>query len=845
MGKNGQKTIIKGMSFLGFGGGNPVSVEVKDNKIIRIRPFHYDTEYSLEELRPWTMEGRNASWNISLQTIPNWLTMAYKRRVYSPNRIKYPLKRIDWDPNGKRNPQNRGKSKFVRISWDEATTLIADEIKRVVKEYGPYALMHQGDGHGESSVVHSIHGCAIPLLDSQGGYTKLVRNPDSWEGWWWGAKHIWGDGRMGMQWPLDNVQKDVGEHTEMLLFQGSDPETTSGTNSDLVCSPMLLWYREMGIKRVFICPDLNYSAAVHADKWIPILPNTDMALQCAIAYVWIKEDTYKKEYLDTHTVGFDSFKAYILGEDDGLPKTPEWASEICGITEWTIKALAREWAKKVTSIHHVAGGSYIRGPYSHEPARLEVTLLAMQGLGGPGVFQLSSYTGIPQSEIIPSVMEARRGETEQVPLPKQHLPKTLLTKAILDPPCSWYSTTSMEMPVEDQFVRYQYPVEGCSEIHFIWNDAPCWLSNWNGGNKFIEAMRSEKIECLVVQHPWLENDALFADLILPTNTKFETRDIGAGGRQFATIFIEEQAIDPIGESMSDYEAVVEVAKKLGVEEQLTEGKSIEEWMKFGYETSGVTDKISWEELIEKGYYSSPIQKDWQKNPVGWRGFYEDPENNPLPTPSGKLELYSERLAKHFPDDQERPPLPHYIAEGETHQEALVSKRAKDFPLLMISNHPRWRMHAQHDDIPWLREIDTCKIKGFDGYMYEPVWLHPQEAVIRNIKHGDIVKVFNERGAVLGGAYITERVAGGIAYMDHGARLDPITDNLDRGGAINTIVPTKILSKNCAGMATSGFLVEVERVSQTQIEEWKEKYPEAFERDYDPEVGLLFSGWVIE
>ena len=154
------------------------------------------------------------------------------------------------------------------------------------------------------------------------------------------------------------------------------------------------------------------------------------------------------------------------------------------------------------------------------------------------------------------------------------------------------------------------------------------------------------------------------------------------------------------------------------------------------------------------------------------------------------------------------------------------------------------MHAQCDDISWTREIQTCKVKGPDGYMYEPLWLHPSEAAKRGIKNGDIVKLYNERGAVLGGAYVTERLMPGVAYMDHGARCDWIIyGELDRGGAINLISPNNVTSKHCIGQATSGFLVEVEKVTLAQMEKWKEQYPEAFEREYDPGSGLRFNAWV--
>jgi anaerobic selenocysteine-containing dehydrogenase len=164
----------------------------------------------------------------------------------------------------------------------------------------------------------------------------------------------------------------------------------------------------------------------------------------------------------------------------------------------------------------------------------------------------------------------------------------------------------------------------------------------------------------------------------------------------------------------------------------------------------------------------------------------------------------------------------------------------------MSNHGRWRHHSQCDDISWTREALTAKVKGPDGYMYDTLWINPQTAAERGIKSGDIVKVYNERGAVLGGAYVTERIMPGVTYIDHGSRCDwIIPGKLDRGGAINMISPTAIISKHAVGHAVSGYLVEAEKVTLAQMEEWKHQYPDAFEREYDPASGLRFNAWVEE
>lgn len=863
-----EQTVYKALALLGLVvGGAPCAVDVKDDKIVRVRPLHFDSKYSTEEIGNWTLKRNGKTLSNPLKSLPSPYSLAYKKRAYSPNRIKYPLKRVDWDPNGERHPENRGISKYERISWDEAAELVASELRRVIAKYGPYAVLAQCDGHAENKLVHAPHGCQTLLLDALGGYTQQIRNPDSWEGWYWGARHVWGDGYTGLMAPYKNVINDVTEHSELVLFWGCDPETTPWGFSGQFASRLCYFWAEAGIKQVYVCPDLNYGAAIHADKWIPVLPNTDAALQLAIIYVWLTEGTWDKEYVAKHAVGMDRVEAYVMGREDGVPKTPEWASAKCGVPEWTIKALARDFAAKTTSIAHYYGGGYIRGPYATEPGRLEAILLGMQGLGGPGVHQFQiTFGGMPRSVVSAESRYAQRkwriphearGDRIAQPhansslaLTKQMIPKTLVQDAILNPPITFWGTGSHSEPTEDQFNAYTYPLpaeEGGSEIHMIWTDTPCRTTCWGDGNKTIEAMRSPKIECIVAQHPWLENDCLLADIILPSNTTFEVDDITPTlnpGLEQQVMLLMNRAIQPIGESKSDYEIVLEVAKKLGKYEEVTRGKSVEEWIRYCFDSYKLDDHISWDEFQDKGYWVEPVAEDWRDDPPGLREFYEDPEGHPLPTPTGKLEFYSDRLARHFPDDYERGPLPKWIEKGITHDERLSSDRARRYSLLLMSNHGRWRVHAQGDDIPWTREAPTCKITGPDGYKYEPMWLNPKTAAERGIKTGDTVMAYNERGAVLFGAYVTERLMPGVAYADHGARCDwIIPGKLDRGGAINLISPIGLTSKHAGGQATSGYLVEVEKVTAAQMEQWKAEYPEAFEREYDPAAGLRFDGWI--
>ena len=319
------------------------------------------------------------------------------------------------------------------------------------------------------------------------------------------------------------------------------------------------------------------------------------------------------------------------------------------------------------------------------------------------------------------------------------------------------------------------------------------------------------------------------------------------------MFYEKQAIRPLHESKSDKEAVGEVAKALeqfggiyeGIYDKYLGGKTDDEWIEFGFKNSGVPEDLSFEEFKERQYYPFPTREDYKEMPVGLSKFHDDPEKSPLRTPTGKLEYYSTTLAQMFPDDTERGPVPHWVDETPGHQERQYSERGRRYPFLLVSNHPHFRVHAQHDDVTWFREIETCKVTGPDGYKYEPIWVHPVDAGKLGLESGDIAKIYNERGGVLGGVIVTERIMPGAIYQDHGARVDSIVmgeGGLDRGGANNLIAPSSTTSKNTVGEVTSGFLVNIEKVDVFQL---AKQYPEAFSRPYDPDCGLVAHARIVE
>lgn len=875
-------------------GGEPTAVDSKDGKIVRIRPLHIDEKYTHEELADsmWELEVDGKKFRPEYKAAPNYMALAYKERVYSKNRVMKPLKRVDWEPGGDpatMNAANRGKSKFVEISWDEALDIMESEIKRVIDQYGPYSVLCIGeDGHRESKDLHAGGGMHMTAMNLLGGYTRETRTPDSVEGWYWGAKHFWGSGFNrggGLIAPPQNgysnynVVKDVSENADLLVFDAGDWELTQNYAS-MFFSRLLKYWEELGKEFVSVDPFCNYTAVCHKTfKWIPILPNTDAALDFGAMYVMITEGIYDKEYIDTHSIGFDKVADYVLGKEDGIPKTPEWASERCGIPPHTIKAYARNLCKKRASHVHYSSGS-IKTPYSHEPGRTQAYLLAMQGMGKPGVQQLHLEATL--------VAKEKLAESSTRPFSllnhcrmfypsAQSLPRTAIAEAIRNGHVEWYgSPCIVYVPTDEQFKKFAYPGDPkmglmmaqamaqraglpvpteeprINPVHMLWSEKPCNMNCWNGGFEFQDAIRSDEVEFFVTNHQWMENDSLFADLVLPVTTCLEDDDtMGASmtvGMRWAGY--TPHACDRVGVSKSDWEIALEVLDRFGKREELDLGMTTDQWLEYGFTNSHLTTEVDWDTLVEKGLYYPKLEENWRDELPGMRGFYEDPENYPLDTPSGKLEFYSQALADNFPDDKERQPIAKWITggpaeEGWTHDESLWGERCKKYPLLVTANPARFRVHVQGDDIAWYREIETTKVKGSDGYLYEPVWMAPEDAEARGIKNGDIVKVYNERGIILTGARISQRITPGSVVVAKGSRVDPIAPHIDRGGAINLISPEATVSKNCKGFAVTGYLIEAEKLTQEEYDSWKKDHPEAFDRAYDAGQGITRDAWVVE
>ncbi len=825
----------------------PITAYVKDGKVVRIRPLVADPK----DFSPWTIAANGKKYTPPNKFFISPYVHTERTRLYSEDRIKYPYKRVDFDPKGNRNPQTRGKAPYTRISWDEALNIVAGEITRISDTYGSSAITGMTSSHHNWGIVGYKMGPFARFFNMI-GYTPVLDNPDSWEGWHWGATHSYGfNWRLGMPEPYDQLE-DALKHAEMIVYWGCDPDTTRGTYTGQDSCIWREWLKEKGVKMVFIDPFYNYTNAAMDGKWIPIRMGTGTALAMAIAHVWITEGTYDKAYVDARTVGFDTFKQYVLGEDGTAPKTPAWAAEETGIPVKTIKALAREWAAKRTVL---AGGTRggeggaCREAYATEWARMMVLLQAMQGLGKPGISIWGTCMGAPSNADIffPGYadLEGRIGTSSvadrKIGFPenptKQRLYRLTLPDAVLNPPVSWRGEGFCGNSLEQQFTQFTYPMEGHSEIKMFYRYGGSFLGTMSDTNKWVRMYQSPKLECVVNQDCWYNSETHFADIILPACTSLERDDVGewgaaggythhaSNGCNHRIVVRQQKAIEPLWESKPDYDILSLLAEKLGRKEEFTEGKTALDWAKKFYAISDLPKYLSWEEFDKKGYFIVPYPEDYKSTPA-LRWFAEgrdcdtpDPGNpkrntdkaKELGTYTGKIEFVSESLKKNLPDDDERPVCPRYIPSWEGHRSPIAAK----YPLALVSPHPRFTFHTHYDKhADWLNEIPVHRVWK-DGHPWWPARIHPTDAEQRGIKNGDIVKLYNDRGGVLCIAKVTERVRPGIIHSYASSALyDPIepgkAGSVDRGGCVNLLTSSRMMSKNVPGMTPNSCLIEIEK-----------------------------------
>ncbi len=833
--------------------GGPVFVYVKDGKIVRMTPI----DLADDDAASWTIEARGKKF-----TPPRKTTIAphgqnAKSIIYAPNRLLHPMKRVDFDPNGERNPQNRGVSGYERISWDEALDIVANEIKRVKREHGPGAMASSHGSHHTWGNIGYYLSANYRFMNAV-GHTEVHHNPDSWEGWYWGAVHHWGYSlRVGQSETYGTVE-DCLQNCDMVVFWSADPEATSGSYGAQEGTVRRQWLKDLPIKVVHVDPYFNNSAAFLGGKWFAPRPTTSPAMAMAIAYVWITENLYDKDYVETHSIGFDKWKAYILGEEDGTPKTPEWQEAETGVPARDVRALAREWASKRTYLAPGGWGNGHGGACRNQTgiqwARVMVCLIAMQGLGKPGVnmgnlqwgtpidfnFYFPGYadggmSGAIEGTSLPVELYQRMPQLPTINTPYQRIPRLQLPEAILEGKAEGYPWVGKS--IEHQFAKITYPAPGHSPVKMLYKYGGSIIGTMGETNRHVKMYRSPNLEFVVNQSIWDEGEAKFADVILPACTNFERPDIsewaalggyGHHGQMqlnHRVVIMQAKAIDPLGESQSDYWIFNEICKRLNLSAYFSEGMNEIDWVKRMFDASDLPQVISWRKFRKRGYYVVPAEKEKLRAPVSFRWFWEGrkkdvPEPHPLPsdyagtyleglqTQSGKLEFECSSL-KRFPDE-ERPPIVKYVPSWEgRHSGELFSK----YPLQMLTPHSRYSFHTQGDGKDaFINNIEDHRVL-VDGYYYWIIRMNPQDATERGIKRHDLVKVFNDRGAVVCAALPTQRLPRGVCHgYESSAVYDPLGEpgySVDRGGCLNQLTPSRSQIKKVHAIAGSNALVQIE------------------------------------
>jgi trimethylamine-N-oxide reductase (cytochrome c) len=835
--------------------GGPVFVYVKDGKIIRMTPI----EFGDDDPPPWTIEAKGVK-----LTPPRKTTLAphgqnAKSIVYSPDRLLYPMKRVDFDPQGERNPQNRGKSGYVRISWDEALDLVASEIKRMKRNYGPGAMaVSHGSHHTWGNIGYYLS--ALFRFTNAVGMTRVHHNPDSWEGWYWGAVHHWGYTlRVGQSETYGTVE-DCLQNCDMIVSWAADPESTSGSYGAQEGTTRRQWLKDprLGIKVVHVDPYYNATAQFLPGKWFAPKPTTSVAMAMAIAYVWIKEDLYDKDYVKTHTVGFDVWKAYLLGEEDGIPKTPEWQEKETGVPAKDVRALAREWGRKRVYLAPGGWGNGHGGACRNQTgipwARVMVCLVAMQGLGKPGINMGNLQWGCPldfnfyfpgyadggmsgdlENTAMPVELYQRMPQLPTMNSNGQTIPRIWLPEALADGKAEGYRWVGKS--IEHQFAKFAYPAPGHAPVRMFYKYGGSMLSTMNNTNRHVRMYQSENIEFVVNQSIWFEGEAKFADVILPACTNFERTDIsewaGLGGYghhgqqqlNHRVVIFQAPAIEPLGESKSDYWILNQICARLGLANYFSEGMNEIDWVRRLYDASDMPSVMSFKQFIKRGYYVVPAEKEKLRAPVSFRWFWENrkkdvPEAHPLPsdyteeflrglqTQSGKLEFECNSL-KRF-KDPERPPIVKYEPSWEG---AHSSEMFKHYPLQMLTPHNKYSFHTQGDGkSSFLNNIPYHRV-NVDGYYYWIIRVNEEDAAERGIKKHDLVKVYNDRGAVICAAVPTQRLPRGVCHgYESSAVYDPLGEpgkSVDRGGCLNLLTPERSQTKTTHALAGANSLVQIE------------------------------------
>jgi biotin/methionine sulfoxide reductase len=700
--------------------------------------------------------------------------------VHSPLRVARPAIRESW-LRGRGAPERRGTDAYVEVEWAQALKLVHEELTRVRTRHGATAVFGGSYGWASAGRLHNAMTQTHRFLYAGGGCTGQVGNYS------WGAAQFLLPHVIGTYQPLTGKITDwnsVAAHTDMVLAFGGMPlrnaQVIAGGAGEHTTAYWLDRTAARGARIVIISPTRGDIPTDVKAQWVAIRPNTDAALMIGMAHVLLTSDRHDKHFLDNYCIGFERYAAYLRGETDGEPKTAEWAAEICGVPADLIRQLALAASACRTLVN--CTWSLQRAHRGEQPYWASIALAAMLGqIGLPGggfAFGLGSINSAGNPRIEGAVPELPCGQNPA----RQAIPVARIADMLLHPGETYRFNGS----------DHVYP-----DIRLVY---------WAGGNPFHHHQDLNRLqqawtrpETIIVHDSWWTPTARRADIVLPATTTLERNDIGASSRD-RYVFAMHRALAPQGLSRSDFDIYRELAAMGGYEHAYTEGRDECQWIEYLYErmrarwkTAGLPEAPPFEDFWQQAYLAlPPPSRDF----VLFEDFRRDPARHPLHTPSGRIELYSTRIAAFGYDDC--PPHAAWLPPAEW----LGAQAACRWPLHLITSQPAYRLHSQLDPAPLSA---AHKIQG-----REPVRIHPADAAQRQIQDGDLVRVHNDRGACLAGALLDDGLMPGVLVMSTGAWFDASDAKLERHGNPNVLTPDVGTSQLTQGSSALSTLVDVER-----------------------------------
>jgi biotin/methionine sulfoxide reductase len=679
--------------------------------------------------------------------------------------------------------EGRGAEPFVEVGWDTALDLVAAEVARVRGAHGNAAIFGGSYGWSSAGRFHHAQSQLHRFLNCAGGFTRSV-NSYSYAAAQVIVPRVLGDSRGLLQ--GHTSWSSIAEHAGLVLMFGGMPlknaQVDPGGTGRHVVKEHLLRAKTRGARFVLLSPLRGDALEVLDAEWLLLRPSTDAALMLGLAHTLVAEGLHDRAFLDRYTVGFGRFEAYLLGHDDGRPKDAEWAAAITGLDARRICSLAREMAAAGTMIS--VSWSVQRTDHGEQPYWLAITLAAMLGqIGLPGVgfgFGYAAVNGVG-SQVRPFPWPSLPQGRNQV---ESLIPVARISDMLLHP----------SEPFDFDGRRLAYP-----DIRLVW---------WAGGNPFHHHQDLNRLvrawkrpETVVVNEIFWNALAKHADIVLPATTSFERDDIACTPRDDHLVAMH-RLVAPVGEARDDYVILAGVAERLGVREAFTEGRSEEDWLRWLYNVARQRaaerdmDMPEFADFWAKGVFRLPPRMDPH---ILMADFRADPADAALPTPSGRIEISSETIASFGYDDC--PGHPVWLEPAEW----LGAPLAERHPLHLVSNQPVAKLHSQYDLGPYCEE---ARIGG-----REMLRIHPADAAPRGIATGDVVRVFNDRGACLAAALVTEEVMPRVVVLPTGAWYDPlepgVSGTLEVHGNPNVLTLDKGSSKLAQAPVAHSCLVEVE------------------------------------